>query len=290
MILITGATGYLGKNLASALADKEDVRILTRNPKLMTEYETIVGDLRDIKDAKRAVKDVDYVFHAAVLKQHNAPQQILDEVNVRGTNNLIRASIDEGLEKITYISSVAADEKEIYTNYSLSKRRAEELTKMYWPEIEIPIIRPSGIYDKERIERWSRLAWLPFPDIDSITHLSYMDPLLEAMLNSRKKGRSKIYTVVDENWISLKEFYSSIVESSGRKPRFAPGFLYNLGLLLADLTAFPALVTGRTPITTSRHIETVLQDRAYDSRPAARELKFEPADTRTVIQRVLSSS
>ncbi|GEM_PF-3049715 len=289
MILITGATGYLGTALAKKLS-KEDIRILTRNNYLRSEYEIIVGDLRNYEDVKKAVKGIDYVYHVGALVDHHAPQELLDSINVGGTDNIIKAAINEGLEKITHISSVAADEKKKFTNYSISKRRSEELVKSYWSKLEIPIIRPSGIYDDEWIRYLSKFSWVPFPKIEMRTHLSYMDPLVDAITNSRKYGKSKVYTVVDRDWIYLKDFYVEIVKASGRKPLFVPKSLYYTGLLGIDALAFFTRAAGLKPIASADQIETVLQDRTYDSKPAARELKFKPADTRAVIKWALSSS
>lgn len=121
-ILVTGGTGSLGKELVRHLLKYEHpniVRILdideTEQFKFQQElkdYEDVIrfllGDVRDKERLKRAVEDVDIIFHAAALKHVTACEYNPFEAvktNVLGTQNLIDVAIDNNVGKILFTSS-----------------------------------------------------------------------------------------------------------------------------------------------------------------------------------------
>lgn len=120
IILITGGTGSWGRELTKrllALGPKE-IRIFSRgefNQVLMArEYEDAsevtfrIGDVRDYEAVRIACANVDYVFHLAALKHvticENQPEEALN-TNVKGTENVIRASQEAGVKKVIDVST-----------------------------------------------------------------------------------------------------------------------------------------------------------------------------------------
>jgi len=120
-VLITGGTGSLGKALTREILDNHDVRrliIFSRDElkqlEMRRQFEDdprlrfFIGDIRDLKRLQRAFHGVDYVIHAAALKQvdtaeYNPFEYI--ETNVRGSQNVIDASIDSGVKKVVALST-----------------------------------------------------------------------------------------------------------------------------------------------------------------------------------------
>ncbi|TBN55964.1 UDP-N-acetylglucosamine 4,6-dehydratase (inverting) [Glaciihabitans arcticus] len=120
-VLITGGTGSLGKALTREILDNHDVRrliIFSRDELKQLEMRRLfeddprlrffIGDIRDLKRLQRAFHGVDYVIHAAALKQvdtaeYNPFEYI--ETNVRGSQNVIDASIDSGVKKVVALST-----------------------------------------------------------------------------------------------------------------------------------------------------------------------------------------
>lgn len=120
-ILITGGTGSLGKALTRTILDNYDVRrlvIFSRDELKQLECRNLagedprlrwfIGDVRDRHRLHRAFHDVDYVVHAAALKQvdtaeYNPFEYI--ETNVRGSQNVIDAAIDAGVKKVVALST-----------------------------------------------------------------------------------------------------------------------------------------------------------------------------------------
>ena len=122
-ILITGGSGSLGKELVEYLLANykpKAIRIYSRGELkqyLMAEeypddgkspMRYFIGDVRDKDRLRRALKDVDYVIHAAAMKQvptceYNPFEAVL--TNVIGAQNVIESSIDMGVKKVITLSS-----------------------------------------------------------------------------------------------------------------------------------------------------------------------------------------
>ncbi len=118
LILLTGATGYLGANLLRRLlADGEQVRVLLRHGSgseslAGLEVERVYGDLRDAEAVLAAVRGATQVYHCGakmLWTAGNAEQRReLFEVNVIGTRNVLRAAQATGVERVVVTGSFSA--------------------------------------------------------------------------------------------------------------------------------------------------------------------------------------
>ncbi|WFR83090.1 UDP-N-acetylglucosamine 4,6-dehydratase (inverting) [Arthrobacter sp. Y-9] len=120
-VLITGGTGSLGKALIREILDNHDVRrlvIFSRDELKQLEVRTMfnndprlrwfIGDIRDRSRLNRAFHGVDYVIHAAALKQVDTAEYNPFEyvqTNVQGSQNVIDAAIDAGVKKVVALST-----------------------------------------------------------------------------------------------------------------------------------------------------------------------------------------
>ena len=118
-ILITGGTGSLGKALTKRLLeyDVDAIRIFSRNENqqviMQSEFKDkrlrfLIGDVRDLNRLKRAMEDVDIVFHAAALKhvpvvEYNPFESV--QTNILGSQNVIDASLDADVETCVCIGT-----------------------------------------------------------------------------------------------------------------------------------------------------------------------------------------
>ncbi|RDV09360.1 SDR family NAD(P)-dependent oxidoreductase [Arthrobacter sp. RT-1] len=118
-ILVTGGTGSFGHTVVKKLLDHgaEQIRILSRDEAkqdLMrheiadSRLRFYVGDIRDYQSVERAVKDVDFVFHAAALKQVPSceffPMEAM-KTNILGSENVVRASDHAGVQSVVCLST-----------------------------------------------------------------------------------------------------------------------------------------------------------------------------------------
>ena len=118
-ILITGGTGSFGKTMLRALLDDgvPEVRIFSRDEEKQDALRNslrdprvryYIGDIRDRGSVDRAMKGVDAVFHAAALKQVPSCEFFpLEAVrtNIIGSENVIRASIEAGVQSLVCLST-----------------------------------------------------------------------------------------------------------------------------------------------------------------------------------------
>lgn len=114
MILVTGATGLVGSHLLQSLLNKgEKVRALYRSaiPQMpgSEKIEWVKGDILDVISLEEAMQGVSQVYHcAAVVSFHPSQKRNLHHVNTEGTANVVNASLDAGISKMVFMSSVAA--------------------------------------------------------------------------------------------------------------------------------------------------------------------------------------
>ncbi len=112
-ILLTGATGFLGRHLARRLTqDGHRLRCTIRDPKKASHLveqnaDLIVGDLSDRGIVDVAVRDVDAVVHAAAKIGGWGRRESYVKNNVVVTRNLLEASAKHGVKRFVYLSSVA---------------------------------------------------------------------------------------------------------------------------------------------------------------------------------------
>jgi uncharacterized protein YbjT (DUF2867 family) len=115
MILVTGATGFIGRALTRQLVESgHSVRILLRpspaTPKLPigVPVEVAVTSLDDVRGLRAALRGIDVVFHLAGGEGEGSRAN-LQAVDIDGTRNLSEAAADAGVERIFYISHLGAD-------------------------------------------------------------------------------------------------------------------------------------------------------------------------------------
>lgn len=124
-LLITGGTGSFGNAVLNRFlaTDIGEIRIFSRDekkqddmrheyqvryPELNNKIKYYIGNVRDLRSVKNAMHGVDYVFHAAALKQVPSCEFFPVEAvktNVLGTENVLTAAIEEGVKKVICLST-----------------------------------------------------------------------------------------------------------------------------------------------------------------------------------------
>lgn len=124
-LLITGGTGSFGSTVLKKYlsSDVEEIRIFSRDekkqddmrhdiqsryPEYANKVKFYIGDVRNPQSLKEAMYDINYVFHAAALKQVPSceffPMQAV-QTNIIGTDNMLHAAIDAGVERVVCLST-----------------------------------------------------------------------------------------------------------------------------------------------------------------------------------------
>lgn len=157
VFLVTGGAGFIGSNIVETLLNKGyKVRVLDdlsqgkqENVDMFLDndnYTFIQGDIRDLEACLKATEGVDYVSHQAAWG--SVPRSIempllYEEINIKGTLNMLEASRQNGVKKFVYASSssVYGDEPNLpkqegregnlLSPYALTKQVNEEYAKLY---------------------------------------------------------------------------------------------------------------------------------------------------------------
>ncbi|MGJ9383960.1 polysaccharide biosynthesis protein [Salipaludibacillus sp. CF4.18] len=118
-LLITGGTGSFGNAVMKRFleTDIKEIRIFSRDEKKQDDMRKIykseklkfhIGDVRDLASVKNAMYGVDYIFHAAALKQVPSceffPMEAVN-TNVKGTDNVLTGAIESGVKKVICLST-----------------------------------------------------------------------------------------------------------------------------------------------------------------------------------------
>ncbi|MEG0692645.1 MAG: polysaccharide biosynthesis protein [Oscillospiraceae bacterium] len=118
-LMITGGTGSLGNVVLKKFLNTEieEIRVFSRDEKKQDDMRKLynddrlkfyIGDVRDLASVKSAMSGVDYIFHAAALKQVPSceffPLEAV-KTNVLGTENVLTAGIEAGVKKIICLST-----------------------------------------------------------------------------------------------------------------------------------------------------------------------------------------
>jgi len=140
-ILITGGTGSIGQTLTSYLLKESKARrIIIFSRDELKQYEMksrlgnpdrlrwFLGDIRDLDRMRLALTNVDYVIHAAALKQVDTgefnPSEFI-KTNIFGSQNVIQAAIDKGVKKVVALSTDKASSP--INLYGATKLTADKL-------------------------------------------------------------------------------------------------------------------------------------------------------------------
>lgn len=138
-LLVTGGTGSFGQTVVRRLLDSSlrEIRVFSRDEKKQEDMRHLfnnekikyyLGDVRDYNSLNDAMCGVDYVFHAAALKQVPScefyPMEAI-RTNILGTENVLNAGINNGVERIIVLST----DKAVYpiNSMGLSKALAEKI-------------------------------------------------------------------------------------------------------------------------------------------------------------------
>lgn len=139
-VFITGGSGFLGVHLARRLLKEGshvtlfDIADLEAKD-LIGKVNVIIGDIRNAKDIEHAVKNQDFVVHAAAALPIQRTKEAIFSVNVLGTKNVLEASLKNKVKRVVFISTTAV--------YGIPK---------HLPEKEDDSLNPIGFYGKSKIE------------------------------------------------------------------------------------------------------------------------------------------
>ncbi len=316
--LVTGATGFIGGNVAAALLRRGyEVRALVRkgcNRKAIAglALETAEGDLLDRGSLARAVSGCDYLFHVAACYTFWArdPRGIY-EANVEGTRNVLDAAREAGLRKVVFTSSESTvgierdgalgteervvDPRYLFGDYKKSKYLAERLAlevgRQGLPVVVVNPTTPVGRGDVKptptgRIIVDHLNRQIP-AYVNTGLNLVDVEDVAQGHVLALEKGRAGERYILGNRNLTLREILDLLAGITGLP---APRLRLPLWLALGAgyISQFVAdRVTGRPPRVPLAAVKVARHFRYFDCSKAVSELGLPQTPVEQALERAV---
>ncbi|MBV8810029.1 MAG: NAD-dependent epimerase/dehydratase family protein [Acidobacteriaceae bacterium] len=311
--MVTGASGFLGWHVARLLSTRGyRVRALCRPTSRIRELEVepVTGDLREPDSLAKAVSGCDLVFHvAADYRLWSKNPQDLYQSNVEGTQNLMQAAEDAGVERIVYTSTVGCigmprnregDEntpisiEDLAGHYKRSKWLAEQVAlekaRAGLPVVIVNPTAPVGDHD-----------WKPTPTgkiivdflrgklpafVDTGLNIVDVRDIAHGHLLAAEKGRiGERYILGCEN-LTLEQILSRLAAMSGR-PAPKLKLPYAVAYAAGVVTTSWANLTGHSPVAPLEGVKMARKKMFVSHAKSSRELGFSPGPVTGALTRAI---
>lgn len=246
-LLVTGATGLVGSHIAEQAVKRGiKTRVVVRETSdtafLKTiDCEIVHGDIGDPKSLASAMEGVTAIVHCAAMVGDWGPTEPYRQVNVGGTDNLVKAALEAGgLKKFVHVSSlgvypardhfgtdetVQPDPSGI-DGYTLTKIESEQLVLKHVVESKLPaiVLRPGFIYgtrDRTVLPRiFEKLADKKFAFLGSketLVNNTYVGNLCDAVFIALENDEhiGECFNITDGRTVTKGEFIQTIADAAG---------------------------------------------------------------------------
>ena len=307
-VLITGATGFLGKYIIDEFA-KHNCEIIAfgRNAdigKVLKNCTFIQGDFTNYQDINNAAKGADVVIHAGALCTVWGEWKEFYDTNVLGTKNVLDACLENNITKFVFVSSSSVyscphdrlnlketdvDETNDLNYYIKTKIMAEKIINDYKEKrnLSCSIVRPHGIFGigdtsiMPRLLKVNKKIGIPLfnkgnnlIDIVCAENIAYS---LWLCANSKQSGT---YNITNGETTTYKQLVSSIFSRMGMEAKH-----FNMNFKFAYFIAgiiekiYKIFKIKSEPILTRYTLTTVGVSETFDLSKAQKELGYEPQKT-----------
>lgn len=307
-ILVTGATGYIGRALVPKLLNAgHKLRLLVRqssnaeNFSGLNNIEIFRGDITSRETLDGIEEDIEYVYHLAVLGHLNTVEddQNYFDVNTKGSLNLLQQFVGSKLKKFLFTSSSAAlgvapnqivTEEDFIppiTPYGMSKYQAEISIRKFAEKHSLPyvMVRLTHVYGPGEIRDLYRIIKMIkrgiFPQVGLSPNLFpavYIDDAVSGLMLAMVKGRlGETYIISDNTSHDSRMIRKLVRKYLGIHNKLYPVVPKYPMLLMFSILDWLSNKTGIKFPASKKNIQFVTAGRRFSIEKARKELGFEPA-------------
>jgi nucleoside-diphosphate-sugar epimerase len=314
MLLVTGATGFLGSHLIKKLAEKnQPIRAIYRSSSAhlinseLKNIEWVEGDVLDIHSINSAMKGVTEVYHAAAMVSFDKKKHdLMYQINVVGTENMVNMALENNIQKFGYISSVAVLGRSLPTNkmdenseweksknnslYATSKMLAErEVFRGAAEGLNVAIVNPSVILG---YGNWNNSSATIFKTIydgmpfysTGINGFVDVDDVVNCIIQLMDNNIFGERFILNENNYSYQQIFNWIAESfEVKKPSIKVTKL--LSEIAWRFEAIKSIITGKNGLITKETATTALLENFYSNEKIKTRLNYKFHPIQDTIQR-----
>jgi dihydroflavonol-4-reductase len=306
-VVVTGATGCLGSNLAAALIESTGrVVVFKRHgdalgalAPLRNHFEIRFGDIRDPEATRRALRGATKVYHlAGIAIPLDSYEREMWEVNVVGTHNVLSAAVQEKVERVVHVSSTAAigypmdhdvaDETFDFADsvemnpYSITKRRGEQIALSFNSDVlQVVVTNPAAVLAPGGSMRY---GWGALMAASASGRIVVCPPggsafctrrdLVEGLTRAMAEGRAGERYILSSGNLSYQVLTCLMARAAGvAQPRMVgPDWAFRLFGRVNDFAAAVQRDPQRSPILVSANTRMMCRTLFYDQSKAIRDL------------------
>ena len=302
-VALTGATGYTGRRISEALLARGDrVSALARRGdaagEVVAGVDVVRGDLSSRDALARLVHGADAVLHvAAVYRTAGHPDSYYRDVNVLGTERLLEAAAEAGVQRFVHTSTVGvhgdvasppANEDSPFAPgdiYQETKAEAERLALEFGERRGVPVavVRPGAIYgpgETRLLKLFRAIARGRYAIVGSgrpFYHPVYIDDLVAGFLLAleRPEAVGQSFIVAGPRYVSQAELAAVIARETGGRvlPFRVPALPLRWAGALCEAVCVPL---GLEPPLHRRRVDFWTKSRAFSIDKARRRLGYDP--------------
>ncbi len=230
MILVTGATGFIGRTLIRQLFETgREVRVLMRpsrrSPRLPkgVPVEVAVASLSDQSALRAALKDVDSIIHLAGAEAHGRNANLLS-VDMQGTENLARVAAEAGVSRFLYVSHLGASRASGYPVFKAKGIAEEHIRRSGVPHT---ILRTSLVFGPEdhfttSLARLIQMSPFVFPipaTWRTVVQPLWVEDLVTVLLWALDNDETinQTYEIGGSEYFSVRQIVESVMQASQRQ-------------------------------------------------------------------------
>lgn len=260
MIFITGASGFIGTNLAGKLVKKGyKVKCFVRKTSNVSELkklgmEIAYGDITDKASISKAMGENDVAVHlAAVTSEVSSDYGLSRKINVVGTRNLLEVCKEKKAKRIIHLTSESTKRK-VKGAYARTKAEADELVKGFG--VPYTLLRPSIVYGagsrglfQKTLDYIEKLPFVPIIGAGKEKIIPvHVDDVTDAIIACIKSGKTanKEYDLTGATILDFNQFMDSIMQELGikkKKIHIPFSFVYLAAKILSVFMKNPPVTT-----------------------------------------------
>lgn len=292
MILVTGGAGLVGKTLIEQLLLKnEKVRAIYNKTPLPDFHnqnlEQLPCNILDVVGLEEAMQGIKQVYHcAAIVSFDPGKRKEMFKINIEGTANMVNASLDAGINKMVYVSSVAAlgrlrdkehvnesmnwTEETSNSKYGQSKYLAElEVWRGIGEGLNAVIVNPAlilgaGDWNGGSVQIfksvYDEIPWFT----DGITGFVDVQDVAKAMIMLMESDISAQRFILSAEDRPFREVFNLIARAFGKKPPYKK-ITSGLAGLVWRVEAIKSRITGKSPLITKETAQTAMSKVYFDN-------------------------